>query len=75
MVIVKNQTWDRFGNLLHEEIVDVSFPALSGYQVVAALNAALELWTIEDAAKVAGVTPDHLRAEVLAWAAAAQPTK
>lgn len=67
MVIVKNQTWDQFGNLLYEEEVETSYPPLYGYQVVCALNAALGIWTVEDAANAAGVNGEHLIEEVLAW--------
>ena len=67
MVLVKNQTWDTNGNLVFEEEIEVAYPCLNGYQVVAALNAALEIWTVKDAANVAGVSIEHLEAEVLAW--------
>lgn len=72
MVIAKNQTWDRFGNLLHEETINVPYPALGGYQIVAALNAALGLWTLADAANVAGTSQEHLVDEVVAWFVAQQ---
>jgi hypothetical protein len=67
MVLVKNQTWDTNGNLLFEEEIEVPYPSLSGYQVMAALNAALGIWSLEDASNVAGVSAEHLEAEVLAW--------
>jgi hypothetical protein len=38
---------------------------------MAALNAALGIWTLADAANVAGVTEQQLVNEVLGWGAAA----
>ena len=70
MPLVNNQSWDADGNLLVDEWVVVPYPPLQGYQVVAALNAALELWNLQDAANAAGVPVEHLVAEVEAWSAA-----
>jgi hypothetical protein len=72
MVLAKNQTWDQYGNLLYEEIVETTYPPLDGYQIVATLNAVLGIWTLEDAANVAGVNADHLISEAQAWSVAAQ---
>ena len=44
--------------------------ALDGLPVMAALNAALGIWTLADAANVAGVTEQQLIDEVLGWGAA-----
>jgi hypothetical protein len=68
MPIVNNQSWDSDGNLVLDEWVEMPYPALSGHQVVATLNAVLELWTLTDAANVAGVELAHLIAEAQAWA-------
>ncbi len=68
MPLVNNQTWDADGNLLEDVWVDEIYQPLFGVQVIAALNAALGLWTPEDAANIAGVSAEHLVAEVEAWA-------
>jgi hypothetical protein len=70
MPIVNNQSWDIDGDLIHDEWVDVPYGPLTGHQVVATLNAVLSVWTLADAANVAGVPADHLVAEAQAWAAA-----
>jgi hypothetical protein len=68
MPLVNNQTWDANGNLILDEWVNVPYLPLVGHQVVATLNAVLGVWTLEDAANVAGVEPEHLIAEAQAWA-------
>lgn len=70
MPLVNNQSWDTNGNLIHDEWVDLPYEPLTGHQVVATLNAVLSVWTLADAANVAGVEPEHLIAEAQAWAAA-----
>ena len=51
------------------ETPDVHAP-LDPIGVIAALNAVLGIWSLEDAANAAGVTPDDLIREAQAWAAA-----
>lgn len=70
MPLVNNQSWDSDGNLIVDEWVDAPYGLLTGHQVVATLNAVLGVWTLTDAANVAGVEPDHLIAEAQAWAVA-----
>ena len=72
MPLVNNQTWDAYGNLVHDEWVDVPYPPLAGFQVIATLNAVLGVWTLADAANAAGVEPAHLVAEAQAWAIAGE---
>jgi hypothetical protein len=61
---------DGRGNVLASGSEQVPYERLDGHQVVAALNAVLGIWTLADAANVAGVEPEHLIAEAEAWAAA-----
>ena len=61
---------DGKGNVLDFGSYEEPYEPLASYQVVATLNAVLGLWTLADAANVAGVEPDHLVAEAQAWAAA-----
>ena len=51
------------------ETPDVHAP-LDPIGVTATLNAVLGIWSLEDAANAAGVTPDDLIREAQAWAAA-----
>ncbi len=69
MPIQHNQSWDSEGNLIHEEWVDQPYMPLSGYQLIAALNACLSIWTLEEASNISGVSEEHLVAEVEAWGA------
>lgn len=46
------------------------FGPLDPSGVIATLNAVLGIWTLEDAANAAGLTPDDLIREAQAWAAA-----
>ena len=46
--------------------------ALDKIGVVATLNAVLGVWSLSDAANVAGVTPDDLIREAQAWSVGAQ---
>lgn len=68
MPLVNYQSWDSNGELVEDRWVDVPYAPLSDHQVVAALNAALGLWSVEDAANIARVPAEHLVAEVSAWA-------
>ena len=72
MPLVNNQSWDGAGNLVEDVWVDVFYGPLTGHQVVATLNAVLSVWTLTDAANVAGVPADHLIAEAQAWAVAGE---
>lgn len=51
------------------DVPDVHVP-LEPIGVAATLNAVLGLWTLEDAANVAGVAPEDLVREAESWAAA-----
>lgn len=51
------------------ETEDVHEP-LQGIQLVAALNAALGVWSVADAANISGASAEQLETEVLSWAAA-----
>jgi hypothetical protein len=53
------------------EVPDIQVP-LDAVGVVATLNAVLGVWSLSDAANVAGVTPDDLIREAQAWAIAQQ---
>ncbi len=53
------------------EVTDVHNP-LDTNGVIATLNAVLGVWSLSDAANVAGVTPDDLIREAQAWAVAQQ---
>jgi hypothetical protein len=70
MVVMRNQTWDVFGNLLKEEIVEEqqNNVSLDVFGVIATLNAVLGIWTLEDAANAVGLTEQDLVAEAQAWA-------
>ena len=70
MVVMRNQTWDVFGNLLKEEIVDErqNHVSLDVFGVIATLNAVLGIWTLEDAANAVGLSEQDLVAEAQAWA-------
>lgn len=70
MVVMRNQTWDVFGNLLKEEIVEEqqNYVSLDVFGVIATLNAVLGIWTLEDAANAVGLTEQDLVAEAQAWA-------
>jgi len=74
MVVMRNQTWDVFGNLLKEEIVEEqqNHVSLDVFGVIATLNAVLGIWTLEDAANAVGLTEQDLVAEAQAWAFGAQ---
>jgi hypothetical protein len=74
MVVVRNQTWDIFGNLLKEEIVEdqSNHVPLDGFGVIATLNAVLGIWTLGDAANAVGLTEQDLIAEAQGWAVAAK---
>lgn len=61
---------DGDGNQIGVDQQLIGFPPLVGHQINAALNAALGIWTLQDAANAAGTSPSHLVAEVQAWAAA-----
>jgi hypothetical protein len=70
MVIIRNQTWDVFGNLLKEEIFEVpnTHTPLDSIGVMATLNAVLGVWSLADAANAVGLTQQDLIAEAQAWA-------
>lgn len=51
------------------ETADTHEP-LHGIQLVAALNAALEIWSVNDAVNISGASAEQLEAEVMSWAAA-----
>ena len=70
MVVMRNQTWDVFGNLLKEEIVEEqqNHVSLDVFGVIATLNAVLGIWTLEDAANAVGLSEQDLVAEAQAWA-------
>ena len=53
------------------EVPDIQVP-LDAVGVVATLNAVLGVWSLSDAANVAGVTPDDLIREAQAWSVGAQ---
>ena len=74
MVVMRNQTWDIFGNLLKEEIVEEqqNNVSLDVFGVIATLNAVLGIWSLEDAANAVGLSEQDLVAEAQAWAVAAQ---
>jgi len=63
--------YDDEGKRIGTDEQQLVFDPLNGWQVVATLNAVLGIWTLADAANVAGVTPEHLIAEAQAWAVAA----
>lgn len=65
-----NQKWNKHGELVYEEFVEVRYPALSGFQLGATLNAVLGVWTLEEAALIAKLPKEHLIAEAQAWAIA-----
>ena len=69
MVVVKNQTWDRFGNLLFEEVFEVpnTHTPLDSIGVMATLNAVLGVWSLADAANAVGLTEQDLVNEAQAW--------
>lgn len=71
--IVREMTDDEYAELLArgwtEEVQEVVFP-LAGMALVSALNAALGIWTLEDASNISGVPEQALIDEVLAWAVA-----
>lgn len=75
MRTVHNKVFNKYGELLSEEIVEVPYPPLNRMQVIATLNAVLGLWTLQDAANVAGVSEEHLIAEAQAWAVAMEAAK
>ena len=54
------------------EVLDLpdEFAPLGPSGVAATLNAVLGIWSLQDAANAAGVTPDDLIREAQAWAAA-----
>jgi len=70
MVVMRNQTWDVFGNLLKEEIVEEqqNNVSLDVFGVIATLNAVLGVWSLADAANAVGLTEQDLIAEAQAWA-------
>jgi len=70
MVVMRNQTWDVFGNLLKEEIVEEqqNNVSLDVFGVIATLNAVLGVWSLADAANAVGLTQQDLIAEAQAWA-------
>jgi hypothetical protein len=70
MVIIRNQTWDVFGNLLKEEIFEKqqNHVSLDVFGVMATLNAVLGVWSLADAANAVGLTQQDLIAEAQAWA-------
>lgn len=70
MRIDRNQTWDKYGNLLHEEIVERPQLPLDAAGVAATLNVVLGLWPLQDAANAVNCHPDELIAEAQAWAVA-----
>lgn len=72
MPIYNNQYFNRDGELISEETIEVPYPALDRIQVVATLNAVLGVWTLEDASNIAGVPIEHLIAEAQAWAVAGE---
>lgn len=70
MRTIRWEEQDGHGNVLASGEEQVPYDPLDGYQIVAALNAVLGIWTLQDAANAAGTSPEHLVAEVEAWAAA-----
>lgn len=66
---MKHYYTDLAGTTHTWETPDVHAP-LDPIGVIAALNAVLGIWSLEDAANAAGVTPDDLIREAQAWAAA-----
>jgi hypothetical protein len=72
MPIIRWEEQDGNGNVLASGSYEQPYLPLSGYQVVAALNAVLGIWTLVDAANVAGVESAHLIAEAEAWAVASE---
>jgi hypothetical protein len=69
MVIIRNQRWDVFGNLLKEEIFEVpnTHTPLDSIGVMATLNAVLGVWSLADAANAVGLSEQDLVAEAQAW--------
>ena len=67
---MRNFYTDPAGHTYEWETPDPSFAPLDPIGVVATLNAVLGLWTLEDAANVAGVSQDDLVREAQSWAAA-----
>jgi len=61
---------DGCGNILAIYEWHEPWPPLEGIGIVATLNACLGIWTLNDAANVAGASQDHLIAEAQAWAVA-----
>lgn len=72
---VNHQTWNADGELIEDFWVDEPYPPLVDHQVIATLNAVLGLWSLTDAANVAGVSEDHLIAEAVAWAVAEERSR
>jgi hypothetical protein len=68
---MKNIYIDIHGVTRTWETPDIPVP-LDQIGVVATLNAVLGVWSLSDAANVAGVTPDDLIREAQAWAVAQQ---
>lgn len=70
MRTIRWEEQDGNGNVIASGEENVPWEPLHEHQVIAALNAVLGIWTLQDAANAAGTTPEHLVAEVNAWAAA-----
>lgn len=68
---MKNYYIDENGNRFEWETPDVHAP-LNSIGVMATLNVILGLWSLQDAANAAGVSPQDLINEANSWAAASQ---
>jgi hypothetical protein len=70
MPIIRWEEQDGKGNVIASGSYEEPYEPLTGHQLVATLNAVLGLWSLDDAANLAGVEAAHLIAEAQAWAAA-----
>ena len=60
-------------NIVEETVIpDDPQQPLHGIALVATLNAVLGIWSLEDAANIAGVSQDDLIAEAQAWRVAGE---
>lgn len=58
------------GDILNMVDIEVSQSPLEGIALVATLNAVIGIWSLPDAANIAGLTEQDLINEALAWGVA-----
>ena len=63
-----NQEWDSDGNLIESVAVEVPQRSLEGIPLIAALNAAIGVWSLTEASNISMCSEEDLVNEVLAWA-------